>query len=235
MKYIALICARGGSKGIPDKNIRKLAGRPLIGWSIETAKAVPRISRIIVSTDSEKIARTAKEQGAEVPYIRPKRLAQDDSPEWLVWRHALDYLLELEPQLSGLVVIPPTAPLRSPEDIENCLDSFEKEDADVIITVSESCRSPYFNMIRHDEQGNAVLLIPTVDKLVFRRQDAPPSFDITTVAYVVKPRFVQQHNGIFEGKVKSVQVPRERAIDIDTLLDFQIAECLINCSKPKND
>ena len=92
MKYIALICARGGSKSLPGKNIKPLNGVPLIGWSIKVAKQVERISRVIVSTDSEEIAKIALEYGAEVPFMRPNELAQDDSPEWLVWKHALDYL-----------------------------------------------------------------------------------------------------------------------------------------------
>ena len=92
MKYIALICARGGSKGLPGKNIKPLNGTPLIGWSIKIAKKVERISRVIVSTDSEEIAKIAIEYGAEVPFMRPQELALDDSSEWLVWRHAINYL-----------------------------------------------------------------------------------------------------------------------------------------------
>ena len=92
MKYIVLICARGGSKGLPGKNIKPLNGIPLIGWSINIAKQIDRVSRIIVSTDSEEIAKVALKYGAEVPFMRPKDLAQDDSPEWLVWRHAIKYV-----------------------------------------------------------------------------------------------------------------------------------------------
>ena len=95
MRYIALICARGGSKGLPGKNIKLLGGIPLIGRSIQIAKQVSRIDRIIVSTDSEEIAEVAIEYGAEVPFMRPKELAQDDSSEWLVWRHALDFLKKM--------------------------------------------------------------------------------------------------------------------------------------------
>ena len=143
MKYVALICARGGSKGVPGKNIRMLAGKPLIGWAIQVAKQVNQISRVIVSTDSEEIARIAKEQGAEVPFIRPSVLAEDNSPEWLVWRHALDYLADDgREDLGGLVVIPPTSPLRSSQDIEKCINEYEGKEVDVVITVSEAHRNP---------------------------------------------------------------------------------------------
>ena len=96
MKVIAFIFARGGSKGLPGKNVRSLAGKPLIAWSIEHARAVERIDRIIVSTDSKEIADVARQNGAEVPFMRPKDLSSDTSPEWLAWRHALNYLLETE-------------------------------------------------------------------------------------------------------------------------------------------
>ena len=227
MRYVALICARGGSKGLPGKNIRPLAGKPLIAWAIEAARKIERITRVIVSTDSEEIAQVAREYGAEVPFIRPEKLARDDSPEWLVWRHALDYLENTDSKdVDGLVTIPTTAPLRWTEDIENCLDEYEKGDVDIIITVTEAHRSPYFNMVTQDEKGYSGLVISPENRVI-RRQDAPPVFDMTTVAYVVRPQFVHEKNGLFEGRMKSVYVPPERALDIDTQLDFNIAECLL--------
>jgi CMP-N-acetylneuraminic acid synthetase len=227
MKYIALVCARDGSKGVPRKNIRLLGGRPLIGWSVQAAKSVERISKLIVSTDSEEIAQVAIEEGALVPFMRPDELAQDNSSEWLVWRHALEYLKENgDEDIDGLVVIPPTAPLRSVQDIENCLDEFEKGNVDVVITVSDAHRSPFFNMIKNNEEGFSSLVIPPTETII-RRQDAPEVFDMTTVAYVVRPDFLMQYTGLFEGNVRSVHIPLERALDIDTMLDFKIAECLL--------
>ncbi len=227
MKYIALICARGGSKGLPGKNIKPLNGIPLIGWSIKIAKQIDRISRVIVSTDSEEIAKIALEYGAEVPFMRPKDLALDDSPEWLVWRHAINYLESRQGEkIEGLVVLPATAPLRSIEDVNDCIDEFEKGEVDSVITVSEANRSPYFNMIVNDKKGYSSLVIQ-LKKGIVRRQDAPKVYNMTTVAYVVNTNFVKKFDGIFEGMVKSVVVTPERAIDIDTMLDFKIAECLI--------
>lgn len=226
MNYIALICARGGSKGLPGKNIRPLNGTPLIGWSIKIAKEIKRVSSVIVSTDSKEIAKIALEYGAEVPFMRPENLALDNSPEWLVWRHSINYLESQQSEkIDALVVLPVTAPLRSIRDVNKCIDLFEKKKADSVITVSESSRNPYFNMIVKDSKGYSSLVIQP-DKEIKRRQDAPQIFDMTTVAYVVSTSFVKTHNDIFEGRVKSIIIPPERAIDIDTILDFKIAEYL---------
>ena len=227
MKTIAFIFARSGSKGLPGKNIRLLAGKPLIAWSIEHALSVNRIERVLVSTDSEEIAEVARSYGAEVPFVRPEELARDNTPEWHAWRHALNYLLDKDGALPEIMVsVPATAPLRLPLDIENCLDEYEKSDSDIIITVTDAHRSPYFNMVKENADGTVGLVIPPQTALV-RRQDAPEVFDITTVAYVVRSEFVMSNGGAFEGKVRHVHVPPERSIDIDTLLDFNIAECLI--------
>ena len=129
-------------------------------------------------------------------------------------------------EIDGLVVIPPTAPLRNVDDINNCLDEFEKGKVDIVITVSEAQRNPYFNMIVNNKDGYSSLVIQP-ESQVTRRQDAPVVFDMTTVAYVVRPQFLNESNSIFSGRVRSVCIPQERAIDIDTLLDFKVAESLI--------
>lgn len=229
--YIALICARGGSKGLPGKNIRILNGKPLIAWAIEIALKISSLRRVIVSTDSKEIADVAHKYGAEIPFLRPETLAQDDSSEWLVWRHALNFIYEDEGKLpDGLVVLPVTAPLRIKEDVENCLFEFEKNKPDVVVTVTDAHRSPYFNMIEKDDSGLAKLVIQPKKKTIFRRQDAPIVYDMTTVAYISRPEFVLTHERIFDGKVKSIWIPPERAIDIDTYLDFEFAEFLLNKS-----
>ncbi len=213
---------------MPGKNIRSLAGKPLIAWSIEHARAVKRIERIIVSTDSEEIAAVARDFGAEVPFIRPVELARDDSPEWLAWRHALAFLQESKGTLpEAMLSIPATAPLRLPVDLENCLDEFARGDADMVITVSNAHRNPWFNMVKKKPDGTVGLVMPPTSGIT-RRQDAPEVFDIATVAYAARPRFVMEQMGIFTGRVRAVKVPVERALDIDTLLDFEMAEFLIS-------
>jgi N-acylneuraminate cytidylyltransferase len=230
MEVVALICARGGSKGLPGKNIRPLAGRPLLAWSVVQARAVPRIGRIIVSTDSEEIAAVAREAGAEVPFMRPAELAQDTSSEWLAWRHALTYLKESSGRYpDALISVPATAPLRAAADLEACLDEFEKGDVDAIITVTDAHRSPYFNMVKQRADGTVGLVIAP-EATVVRRQDVPVVYDMTTVAYVAKPEFVMERNGILAGRARQVHVPPERAVDIDTLLDFKFAEFLLASS-----
>jgi CMP-N-acetylneuraminic acid synthetase len=224
LKAVAFIFARGGSKGLPRKNVRLLGGKPLIAWSIEHARAVQRIERVIVSTDCQEIADVARQYGAEVPFMRPKKLALDDSPEWLAWQHALNYLKETEGFLPEVMVsVPTTAPLRAPIDINNCLDQYGRGNLDVVVTVTEAHSSPYFNMVKRNSDGTVCLVIPPV-AAVTRRQGAPKVYDMTTVAYVINAEFVLNHESIFEGKVGMAEVPRERAIDIDTIIDFKMAE-----------
>ena len=224
MNITAFIFARGGSKGLPNKNIKILNGKPLIAWSIEHAKAVKRVGRVIVSTDSEEIARIAREYGAEVPFMRPLELATDESPEWLSWQHGLKYLESTDGCLPDLMVsIPATAPLRDVEDINNVIDEYQRNDTDMVITVTESYRSPFFNIVKEGLNGYVDLFMSS-EKVVSRRQDCPKTFDITTVAYAARPSFVLNKKNMFEGRVRQVIVPKETSLDIDTLFDFEFAE-----------
>lgn len=227
LTIVGCIFARGGSKGIPRKNIRPLAGKPLIAYAIDTAKQSRYIQRVIVSTDDSEIAAIAQGFGAEVPFLRPPELAGDKAPEWLAWRHALG---EIEKEYGKLpdvfVSIPPTSPLRDASDVDRCISCLLESDADIVITVRVADRSPYFNMVTLDDDGYArVVLEP--GKAVSRRQDVPVVYDMTTVAYAARPEFILKEDGIFRGKVKAVEIPPERAIDIDTELDFRFAEFLI--------
>lgn len=223
---VGFIFARGGSKGIPRKNIRPFLGKPLIAHAIRAAKASRYISRVIVSTDDEEIAKTAVRYGAEVPFMRPAELAGDKSSEWLAWRHAISETEKTYDQpIDIFVSIPATAPLRSPEDIDRCITKLTTSDADIVITMKPAERSPYFNMVRYNKQGSLQLVIPPA-KAILGRQDAPVVYDMTTVAYAARPAFIMKANGLFEGKVQAVEIPPERAVDIDTELDFTIAEFL---------
>jgi len=227
MKAVAFIFARGGSKGLPGKNIYPFNGNPLIAWSIEQALSVARIERVIVSTDSKEIAEVALLYGAEVPFIRPPELATDKSPEWFAWRHGLNYLRESMDSLPEVMLsIPATAPLRLSVDIEKCLDEYEKGAVEVVITVTNAHRSPYFNMVKANGDGTVGLVNPS-PIAISRRQDVPVVYDMATVCYVANPKFVLTHTTMFEGRVKPVYIPPERAIDIDNLLDLQIAEYLM--------
>lgn len=218
---VAFIFARGGSKGLPGKHLRLVGGKPLIGLAVEQAKAAKSIDKVVVSTDDPSIAETARAHGAEVPFIRPADLARDDTPEWLAWRHALENVGHV-----GLFVsVPATAPLRLPSDIDACVARHAKGDVDVVIAVAPAHRSPWFNMVTLDGAGHAGLVIPPEGK-IFRRQDAPPVFDITTICYVAAPAFVLRAHGLFEGRVGAIEVPPERSVDIDTEFDLRVAEAL---------
>jgi CMP-N-acetylneuraminic acid synthetase len=225
---LGAIFARGGSKGVPRKNVRLLAGKPLITYAIEAARGSRYIDRVIVSTDDAEIAQTAQQAGAEVPFMRPAELARDDSPEWLAWRHALITLMNESPSrpIDILASVPTTSPLRTTSDIDACIEMLLNSDADVTITTRLAERNPYFNMVVLDEDHNARLVI-TPDGSIQRRQDAPLVYDMTTVAYAARTEFVLNKESIFAGKVKAVVVPAERSIDIDTELDFAIAELLL--------
>ncbi len=226
MKYVGLICARGGSRGCPRKNVADLGGQPLIAHAVRHALAQDRIERVIVSTDDAEIAERAVEAGAEVPFMRPAELAGDRAAEWLVWQHALQWVRDdIGAYPEAMVSLPTTAPMRSAQDISACLDLYEQGAFDVVLTVSEAHRSPWFNMVTIDD-GGAARLVNAPEGQVFRRQDAPAVWDVTTVCYVVRTSFVMSAERLFEGRVGAVQVPVERAIDIDTPLDLEIARFL---------
>lgn len=225
---VGVIFARGGSKGVPRKNIRLLNGKPLIAYAIEAARASQFIKRVIVSTDDPEIAAVSKDFGAEVPFMRPAELAQDDSPEWLAWRHAIQMLAQTDhlPKMDVMASIPPTAPLRISRDVDRCIQEFFDNDADIVISVKPSDRNPYFNMVTLDDAGRARLVLRS-EQAIERRQDAPAVYDVTTVAYIVRPEFVLKADSMFDGTVRAVQIPPARALDIDTELDFQFAEFLL--------
>jgi N-acylneuraminate cytidylyltransferase len=160
--------------------------------------------------------------------MRPTELSQDDSSEWLAWRHGLQYLLDSTGHLpEAFVSLPTTAPLRAQSDVENCIDEFERNTPDVVITVSQAHRNPYFNMVVSDNNGDVGLAIKQNDAIQ-NRQLAPKVYDMTTVCYVAKSEFVMSSSSIFDGVVRKVEIPLERSIDIDTILDFEIAGFLYN-------
>ncbi|TGX50380.1 acylneuraminate cytidylyltransferase family protein [Sphingomonas gei] len=231
MRIRAFIFARGGSKGVPRKNIRDLAGKPLIAHAIEIARACPSLGTVLVSTDDAEIAEVARAHGAQVPFLRPAELAGDTASEWLAWRHAIEWVAKAEGEFDLFVSLPTTSPFRAVEDVEACIRILRDEpQTDVVATVKAADRSPYFNMVRINEDGAAQLVIPPSGPIL-RRQDAPAVFDMTTVCYVARTSFIREKAGLFEGRLRVVEVPAERALDIDTPFDFAIAEYLAETRK----
>ena len=226
MDVVAAVFARGGSKGVPRKNLRRVGGSSLVELAIRHAQECTGVDRVIVSTDDEEIADIARRAGAEVPWLRPAALAHDSAREWEAWQHLVSWMSEHGPLPGVLLVVPCTAPLRLPIDLDLCVQACKEPGVDVAITVTEASRSPWFNMVTLDGSGNASLVI-SPSKPISRRQDAPEVFDVGTVGFAVRPSFVMSNDGIYEGTVRAVTVPRERSLDVDDELDLVIAEALL--------
>ena len=228
LKVCAFIFARGGSKGLPRKNILPIGGLPMLVHGIQTALQLDNVVGVYVSTDCSEIAAIAQEAGAEV-IIRPAELAGDSSPEWLAWQHAIRAVRERCGNFDCFLSLPPTAPLRNLEDVKNCLAAFQA-DVDVVITMTPARRSPWFNMVLKDKSGTVSLV--SKKNSVYRRQDSPACFDMTTVAYVARPEFILSAQKMWDGKVVGVEVPIERSLDIDTPFDFALAKFVMEQLKP---
>tara|TARA_Y200000002_G_scaffold377344_1_gene382793 strand:+ start:315 stop:1046 length:732 start_codon:yes stop_codon:yes gene_type:complete len=224
LKTFCYIFARGGSKGLPKKNIKPLLNKPLISYSIDIAKEISEIDKLFVSTDSAEIANISESKGAII-INRPKEISGDNSPEWLAWKHAINWTYDNYGTFTKFLSLPSTSPLRSKNDVIKCLNSFKSE-KDVIITMTESSRNPWFNMVKMNGNKSIDLVLKSKNK-ISRRQDAPTVFDLTTVAYVLNPNFILNYNSIWDGKVKGVFIPKKRAIDIDDEFDFKIAEMIM--------
>ena len=229
MKTFAFIFARGGSKGVPGKNIRDLGGMPLLAYSIIMAKNIDEISRVFVSTDDQDIAYIGSKYGAEI-IKRPSNLAQDNSPEWFAWLHAIEWLEDQEIFFDRFISLPTTSPLRNKDDVIKCLNLLDKE-TDVVVTITNSSRSPYFNMV--SKKDGYIKLLMESEQNFSRRQDVPLVYDMTTVAYVARPNFIKNNSKVFDGRVKAALIPKERAVDIDDEIDFKIAEMLIKEEQEK--
>ena len=223
MSVTAFIFARGGSKGLPRKNLLPFLGKPLIAHSIELALSLPIITNVIVSTDDQEIADISLAAGASVPFLRPSSLATDTSSEWSAWQHAIRYTHQNNIPCDIFLSLPPTSPLRTSHDIQFCIDSFISTSPDILITVTPANRNPYFNIVKIDSNSNVEL---AAKGRYYRRQDAPKLYDVTTVAYIAKPHFILNSTYMFDGNVRAVSIPRARAIDIDNNIDFAHAELL---------
>jgi CMP-N-acetylneuraminic acid synthetase len=227
-KICAFVFARGGSKGLPRKNILPIAGLPLMVHGIRTAQQLDNIEGVFVSTDCNDISAVAKDAGAEV-IDRPAELASDTAPEWLAWQHAIRTVEERHGHFDIFLSLPPTAPLRKIKDIKNCLMALRTH-VDIVITMTAARRSPWFNMVSRDPSGLVTLLAG--EGAISRRQDSPQCFDMATVAYAAKPQFILSAERIWDGNVVGVEVPIERALDIDTPFDFAIAQFLMEQYEP---
>lgn len=224
---VGAICARGGSKGVRRKNLRMLNGKPLIYYTVECARQCHRLDRVVVSTDDEEIAQAARQYGAEVPFMRPAHLAQDDSSKWDVFRHLVETLESLEGRRVDILVDLDTGvPLRQPEDITKCIEALIESDADVVVTAYEPERNPYFNMVEVGADGYARISKP-LEEPITRRQDAPNVYGLSPAVYALRRDALWKYGHWAHSKMKISLLPRERAVDIDTELDFRFVEFLM--------
>jgi len=229
MNILLLICARGGSKGVKNKNIRILAGKPLIAYTILQALRFGKAKRIICSTDSPVIAQVAREFGAETPFIRPSELAQDASGKVEVIKHALLECERIYNEKYDLVVdLDATSPIRKMEDIRGCIETSLKTQADVVFSVVPAHRNPYFNMVERASNGK-VIFSKNAGKIL-RRQDAPIVYDMNASIYIYTSSFLKKHDkpSLFVAdKLEFFVMEPTSALDIDSELDFQVIDCLI--------
>jgi len=232
-KILALIPARGGSKGLPGKNIKPLLGKPLIAWTIEQAKASKYIDKIVVSTDDEKIAKVAMQYGAEVPFLRPKELAKDDSPTIDTVLHALNFFSNKGEVFDLIALLEPTSPLRDSEDIDRCIESLvNRDDAESIVSVCKlEGAHPEFNVII-DEKGFIRRFSDMSSNFnVLRRQDLSEIFFFEGTIYISKVPFLIRLKNFYHNKTLAYVVPRWKSIEIDEICDLICAEALMKAKQ----
>ena len=217
---VGIITARGGSKGLPGKNVIDLGGRPMVAWTISAALGSAYIDRLIISTDDEEIADTAKSWNCEVPFIRPDHLAQDDTSSVDVAIHALQTLKET---YHYFVLLQPTSPFRTNSDIDNCLELCAQTDAPACVSICGADKSPYW-MVSMDQQSHLhhVLEPPTPAS---RRQELPQVYSLNGAVYVAEVNWFEANETFLTEETRGYVMPRERSLDIDTEYDLSVAKC----------
>jgi N-acylneuraminate cytidylyltransferase len=222
---LAIIPARGGSKGVPRKNIRQIAGKPLIAWTIEEAKKSIYIDRVILSSEDKEIADIAKAWGCEVPFLRPAELALDETPGIEPVIHVID---NIEGQYDYIVLLQPTSPLRLAADIDGCIDTLKQYGAPLCVTVCEVEKSPYWMY----ETGVSRHLKPILDReLYLRRQAMPSVYALNGAVFAGESAFIKKSRTFVTAETVAYFMPRERSWDIDTEFDMKICDYLLSCNK----
>ncbi|MDO9482081.1 MAG: acylneuraminate cytidylyltransferase family protein [Hydrogenophaga sp.] len=226
MNTTCVIGARGGSKGVANKNIRPLLGKPLIAWTIEQALACPEIDRLVISTDSPAIAEVARAYGAEVPFMRPAELSSDTAGKWEVWQHALAACEAHYGETIDLFVdMDCTSPLRDVDDISKAIAQFRASDVDAVFSVCEARKNPYFNML--EVVDGVQRICKQLPKPIVRRQDAPKVFEHVASIYVLSPDYLRRGTGLLSGRTHGYDIGTAKSPDIDSEFDFELVEYLM--------
>lgn len=222
MNLLALIPARGGSKGIPRKNIKSLHGKPLIGWSIDAAKKSRFIERVVVSTEDDQIAAVASDLGAEIPFMRPKELAADNTPGIAPVMHAIENL----PEFDWVLLLQPTSPLRTAEDIDGIVRFCIERDAPSAVSIYEVDKHPYL-MYQRDETDRLQSLIPEKPDIA-RRQDLPQVYALNGALYLARIDWLKEQQSLVGQETLGYVMSTESSADIDTPLDWRWVEFLLD-------
>ncbi len=227
MSRICTICARGGSKGVKNKNIRELAGKPLIAHTIDQARSSGLFELIAVSSDSSEILDTARRYGADLMVERPPELATDTADKLPAIRHCVqDAEKHAGKRFDVVVDLDATSPLRLPEDICGAVDLLETRGVSNVITAAPARRSPYFNLVELGAD-EVVRLSKPLARAIVRRQDSPPCFDMNASIYVWRRDALFNHPTVFAADTRLFVMPEERSTDIDSELDFEMVELLM--------
>lgn len=219
-----IIPARGGSKGIPYKNIKELHGKPLIYYSIDVARLVTSDENICVTTEDDRIISCVESYGLKVPFRRPVELAGDNTSSEDVILHALNYYNSVGETVDVILLLQPTSPFRNKQFIEEAIGLYS-DDLDMVVSVTESLVNPYYNCF--EENMNGFLSISKGDGHFHRRQDAPRVYEYNGSIYVINPRSLKEKGICHFDKVKKYVMDSYHSIDLDTMLDWTVAESLL--------
>lgn len=229
MKNLAIIPARSGSKGLKDKNIRELAGRPLIAYTIEAALKSEMFETVMVSTDSVQYAQIAKEYGAEVPFFRSKEASSDTASSWDAVREVLDNYMEAEKDFDTLMLLQPTSPLRTAQNIREAYEEMAAKEADAIVSLCEMEHSPQqCNVLPEDLSLTAFNPPSLKDK---RRQEMETFYRFNGAIYLVKVEAFRRNADIYSDRCFAYLMSRRESVDIDDEFDFAVAESFLNIEK----
>ena len=226
MKILCTICARAGSKGVANKNLRLINNKPLIVYSIEQAIATKLFDQIVVSSDSKEIREVALANGATFCVDRPAELATDTAPKLPAIKHCVENAEGKFGQFEVIIDLDATAPLRESSDIIGALELLQSAKADNVITGTPAHRSPYFNLVETDVNGIVSLSKPPAN-VVARRQDSPQCFDMNASIYVWRRQALFANENLFTSNTRLFVMPRERSLDIDSQADFEMVEWMM--------
>lgn len=229
MKPLVIIPARGGSKGLPGKNIKPLAGKPLILYTVEAARAVFPDEVICVSTDDEQIRKVVEQAGLGVPFLRPAHLATDEAGTHEVLLHAKEYYEQKGYQADTIILLQPTSPLRNENHIREALSLFD-ESCDMVVSVKESKANPYFTLREENEEG---WLVKSKEANFTRRQDCPKVYELNGAIYIIHTQALKLDRISMLRRVKKYEMETIASVDIDSAFDLDFATFILNQEKIK--